>query len=88
MTEDLIKSKTVFVCPYCGKESDSRKEIIECLDSHSIVFIIEEDKGSHDCWGNYESNYVETDIVFKHYIDACAYCGQLAQHRLKIKEIR
>ena len=69
----MIKKIEKYVCPYCKWEHNSEKETEKCLSEHNIVFEIIKNIGGHDCWGNYESNWVSTGYIFKNYADAKPY---------------
>lgn len=85
--EDLYKDNKKYVCPYCSKVYNSELEADKCLDSHSIIFIIEENRPSCDCWGRMEDNWISTDLIFSSYRQAKPY-GTSSKYRIKMKAIR
>lgn len=82
-----IITKTIYVCPYCGKEYSSEKEVVECLNQHNIVFEIFTYESSHDCWGCMTGSYEPTGVLFKSYKDAKDYVGKSEYKEIRIREL-
>ncbi len=81
----LIKQETFFICPWCEGQHKTLEKAEDCLDSHNVVFIIQESFVSPDCWGRPEEDWRDTKLIFKSYKNAKKYTEPL--YRIKIKEL-
>jgi hypothetical protein len=61
-------------CEWCGIRHKTKQEAIKCLNSHDIVFGIDELVDEFDSWGGRTMQWVHTNLLFKTYESACEHC--------------
>lgn len=84
----MISEVTCYKCKFCGKIWEERLDAKKCLDSHNLIYQIKKYQSSHDCWGNNEGYYRDTDIFFKEYDDALKYIGNNDDLKIKPKQLK
>lgn len=84
----LIKVEQAYTCPYrhCYQTYNSLAEAESCLDSHNVVFIVEEKGLVTDCWGRQEVDWVTTNLIYKHYKDVKFY-DESPDYRVIIQDL-
>lgn len=82
----MIKELKRYKCEHCGIIHETETAAIDCLESHNLIYRIQKYESNYDCWGKSDGDYEDTDIVFKHYIDAVAYVS--GEDGLKISALK
>ncbi|MEG0898332.1 MAG: hypothetical protein RSF40_01300 [Oscillospiraceae bacterium] len=83
----MFKELKRYECPYCKKEHKTESFVLKCLEEHELIYEVEILKFSHDCWGNSETYWEATDILFKDYAKAYDYIKNNDALRLKFINI-
>jgi len=79
----MVKEIKCYKCLHCNCIYETKEAAIGCLESHNLVYRIQEYISDHDCWGRLDGSYVDTDTIFKLYSDAESYIKNNTNLRIK-----